>query len=222
MYSFIRLWMGVFSATVAVLFAVGLVPQKGYDLIEVAASIFVRHEATAAQTQEQTEREEIRLERPTRIVIPSANIDFDIVLPATTDISDLDQALSQGVVHYPGSGILGDTSNMLLFGHSSHLRHVRNPAYKALTGIDAVKPGDMIEVVGETSVFRYIVESVRIADKDEELVTFSTGRAELTISTCDTFGAKDDRYVIKAVFAERVEPGEPLDEEGKSWYTEVS
>ena len=48
--------------------------------------------------------------------------------------------------------------------------------------------------------FTYRVRSVDKVDKDETLVTFDTKAHLLTLSTCNSFGSKSDRFVVVAEF----------------------
>jgi sortase (surface protein transpeptidase) len=46
----------------------------------------------------------------------------------------------------------------------------------------------------------YTVTRVQKASEDDVLVDFNKGDRMLTISTCDTFGKKQDRWVVEAEF----------------------
>lgn len=138
---------------------------------------------------------------PVRISAGEVGIDFKVANPGNSDIKTLDAALSQGVVRYPGSAKLGEEGNILLFGHSSFLPIVRNPAYKALNGVMDLKKGDMISVYSERAEYRYRVNKITLAEAGEILVDLrKTGGKRLTISTCNSFGAKEERYVAEAEF----------------------
>ncbi len=217
-FSFIQWWVCIFIVTFVVLMLFGMAPQRMRELPNQIYAVLInqdREAGGAASANVLTlETKEMPIERPelpTRLMIPGAEIDFGVVHPKTADIPVLDQSLSDGVVHYPASALLGEDGNVLLFGHSSHLRYVRNPAFKALTGIENVAAGDEVLVAGERNEYVYRAESLRLANKNEELVDFSTTDGQrLTISTCNTFGEKDDRYVLTAVFVEKRAVGETV------------
>lgn len=137
---------------------------------------------------------------PIRIVIDSVNIDWIVSSPESASIAVLDQALQEGVVHYPGSGTLSDTSNMFLFGHSSYLPVVYNPAYQVFNNLEKTQIGDYIRVYSNKAEYIYKVSSVSLVDASEAMVTFKTGEKKLTLSTCNSFGSKDERYVVEADF----------------------
>lgn len=140
------------------------------------------------------------LNAPKELLIPSVGIRTPVVTPAATDISTLDTALLSGIVRYPSSGEAGERSNMLLFGHSSHLPVVHNPAFKALNGLEGVRLGDEIVVRTGQKDYRYRVYAVRLTTAQEEMISFRTDTRMLTLSTCNTFGSKSERFVVEAVF----------------------
>jgi LPXTG-site transpeptidase (sortase) family protein len=206
MKQFIQWWGGIFIVTLVALSLAGFMPKQGRVIENKLLSSLLHKDVVALEIQvptdsvSQVDVPEV-FERPTHLEIPSVHIAFDIVHPQSSEVSLLDTYLSKGIVYYPGSGLLNEEKNLLLFGHSSNLKHVRNEAYKALTGIEKVIPGDKIFVRGETSEYVYTVESIQLVNKNQELVAFNTGKKEITISTCNTFGKKDDRYVVRASLA---------------------
>ena len=106
-------------------------------------------------------------------------------------------------MHYPGSGYPG-VGNMFLFGHSTNWKYVRNQAYKTFNNIQNLEKGDVVEVYTDNAKYLYRVLSVRLADDSEVLVDFDGGKDMLTISTCNTFGEKQERFVVEADFVRKV------------------
>lgn len=144
-------------------------------------------------------------EYPLRIVIPSVGVDGAVKNPASNNIDVLDNALTLGAVRYPGSGVPG-SGNMFIFGHSTAFKIVQNKAFKIFNTIQNSKVGDEVQIFGDKNVYIYKVTSVKEVNKDDTLVNFNTeGPATLVLSTCDSFGAKTDRFVVQAIF-ERVVP----------------
>lgn len=137
---------------------------------------------------------------PTRIIIESLGIDSVILNPDSTDIAVLDEALLSGVVRYPESGLLNENSNLFLFGHSSYLPVIHNKNFKVFNELKNLKGGEQIRVQSETHEHLYKVESVRLTDATEAVVELGTGTKKLTISTCNSFGAKTERWVVEAEF----------------------
>jgi LPXTG-site transpeptidase (sortase) family protein len=139
---------------------------------------------------------------PTYIEIPSVGVSVSVVNPESTDIGILDNALTRGVVHYPGSGLLNENANVFLFGHSSFLPNVINKNYQAFNGLKRLKGGEEILVRSANREYVYRVTSVTLSDAGEIRVDFDRGVKKLTLSTCNSFGAKDERYVVEAEFVE--------------------
>jgi LPXTG-site transpeptidase (sortase) family protein len=138
---------------------------------------------------------------PARIIAPSIGLDLPVVNPTTTNVDALDRVLSSAVARYPGSAMLGQNGNVLIFGHSSHLPIVHNQMYKAFNGLPDLKVGAVITLVGGGLSYNYQVTTVRQTDATEEYVDLSTDKgALLTLSTCDTFGKKTARWIVEAKF----------------------
>jgi LPXTG-site transpeptidase (sortase) family protein len=140
---------------------------------------------------------------PSRLVIPSIRVDTQVVIPRNTSISTLDTDLTKGPVYYPGSGTING-GNMFIFGHSTGYKVVLNKAYKVFNDLNTLSQGDSIYIESEGKKFLYRVRSVNKVDKNETLVTFDTNEDLLTLSTCNSFGAKSDRYVVVAEFVGQV------------------
>lgn len=157
--------------------------------------VLPRAELSAAEQERQVG------EIPDRITIDKIGVDASISSPEEANIPALDSALSEGVVHYPGSGGIGGNRRMFLFGHSSRLPVVQNEAFRTFNGLDELVVGDEISVSAAGEVQTYRVTSVKVVDKDEALVSFVAGEGKLTLSTCTTFGARENRVVVEAELA---------------------
>jgi LPXTG-site transpeptidase (sortase) family protein len=134
---------------------------------------------------------------PARVSIPKIGVDADVRVPAAVDVSTLDALLARGAVYYPGSGAL-EGGNIFIFGHSTNWAVVQNQAYKTFNDLDELQPGDLIYLSGEGWEAPYEVERVRVAPDSEVLVSFGGDERRLTLSTCNTFGLKEERIVVEA------------------------
>lgn len=178
---FLIFFVLIFLVSFTLISLLGFVP----DEIKIASDEVVGEEAAG--------------EQPIRISVPSINLDWKIENPETNDIKVLDAALKRGVVHYPGSGLLGD-GNMFLFGHSSSYKIVNNQAYKVFNRLKELREGDRIYVYSNENGYVYHVRKVTLVDADKALVNLSTKKKMLTLSTCNTFGKTEERYVVEADF----------------------
>lgn len=147
--------------------------------------------------------DEVVATAPERIVIPAIGVESQITAPESTNVDVLDRALLLGTVHYPGSGMLGENGNVLLFAHSSYLPVVKNKAFQAFNELGKLEMGDLVTVYSATHAFTYSVTSVKLAPADTVLITFTADEPILTLATCNTFGAKQDRWVVSARLVER-------------------
>ena len=199
-YIVFSVWfLAIFGVSYAALFGLGLVPKEVDSTGRETVLDHLRENALETVSNGTLNEVQGTGETPVHLEIPLSNTDVAIQNPNTTDPVLLDEYLKKGIVRYPGSGLLGK-GNVLLFGHSSHLKVVNNPNYKALNGIENLSVGDEIYVKSEEGeTFVYKVKSVRMAPASEIKVDFSTENM-LTISTCNNFGAKEDRHVVEAVF----------------------
>lgn len=142
------------------------------------------------------------IEFPVRIAIPALKIAATIENPSTTNAATLDSLLLKGAVRYPTSALLGETGNVVIFGHSSYLPIVHNQAYKTFNGIQKLVAGDIVTVSSSDTSYTYKVRTVvKESTNDGEIPLEVVGRV-LTLSTCDSFGAKTDRFVVVADFVE--------------------
>lgn len=141
---------------------------------------------------------------PQRLVIPSINMDAKIYSPTSTSTKDLDHELTKGPVRYPGSGTVG-FGNMFIFGHSTGWSVVQNKAYKVFNQIKTLHKGDVIYVDAApdssgVKTYEYRVREVTEVNKNDTQINFDTTNNMLTLSTCDSFGARSDRFVVTADF----------------------
>ncbi len=156
--------------------------------------------ALASNYPQSDSKENTMYEQAVHIRIPSVSIDINIEHPESRDITVLDQALQDGVVQYPGTGLLNEETNIFIFGHSSFLPNVINKNYQAFNGLKNVEVGDEVFVDSYTTRYVYRVESLELAEADVVRVNFEEGKRKLTLSTCNSFGAESERYVVEAVY----------------------
>lgn len=214
-YTFAMIFFSVSFSTFAFMYMAGLIPEELRSVrSDVSASTeadddideLVRNTPSTGNRVTAALPAGAREELPVRIRAERLGIDVPVVNPTSTGIALLDEELKRGVVRYPTSGKLGK-ENMLIFGHSTSIRVVNNQMYKAFNGLKDAKIGDTIIVESGTTAYIYKVFSVRLTTTEEALVEFKPGRNMLTLSTCNTFGKKEERYVVEADFVEAVALG---------------
>jgi LPXTG-site transpeptidase (sortase) family protein len=134
------------------------------------------------------------------LVIPRLSLTVPIVW--TQDHTNLDDDLTKGAVHYPGTAMPGETGVMYISGHSSDYLWKNHPYKQIFAKINALQPGDdiMIEshdTSGKLMTHRYSVESKGVFKPDDQSQFYSTDSV-LNLSTCWPIGSQKDRYVVSA------------------------
>lgn len=118
-----------------------------------------------------------------QLSIPSIKKKFNIF--QGTD----NQTLKKGVGHYIGSVMPGVENNSVLAGHRDTV----------FSNLGKVKIGAVIRVDMNSGSYRYIVDRIRIVDRNDRTVIVPTSEARLTLSTCYPFsfiGNAPKRYVV--------------------------
>jgi len=196
-WRFLFTFLITFFVTLTLLSAIGFVPESIDEEYDFSAPSV----ETTSKTDDAPARSTGIVEQPVRIIIPSIGINSRVRNPVSRDIATLDTALLSGVVRYPGSSKLGESGNMLLFGHSSYLPVVNNQNYKAFNGIQKLMKGDQVLVQSEGLEYVYRVTSVRKTDASEALIDLrKDGSLRLTLSTCNSFGSASERFIVEADF----------------------
>lgn len=197
-------FVAIFLITFVLLYAFGLVPDEFKTVNNTNFSDSektITNNSVGTTDEDELKSDSIQTQtRPSRITIPKIGVDAVINHPNSYNIQVLDEALKTGAVYYPGSGTI-EEGNMFVFGHSTNWKVVNNPAYKTFNNLDKLSKGDEITILdenGETHI--YAVDKVTLADDSAALVNFDHTGRKLTISTCNTFGQKQERWVVEATF----------------------
>ncbi len=140
---------------------------------------------------------------PVRITIDKLDREVAVLNPESRNIADLDAALLDGVVRHPDSADFTKDGNILILGHSSYLPNVLNKNFQAFNGLQTLTWGDKIRLTSADTEYVYRVEKVYEAKASEVFVPETPGEARLTLATCDSFGAKDDRFIVEAVLIDK-------------------
>ena len=80
---------------------------------------------------------------------------------------------------------------------------VNNQAYKTFNGIQKFVAGDVVTVYSSGTAYTYLVRSVaKESVNDNKGIPLEVSGRVLTLVTCNSFGAKEDRFVVTADFVE--------------------
>jgi len=204
--SFLKDFVIICFVTFGILYLFGFVPNelKINDIRHSNKEAILENNSIIGGTVSIKEKENLPVviksgELPIRIKIDAIGVDTSIYNPETTDIKVMDEYLLRGAVRYPGSGLLG-MGNIFLFGHSTGYKVVNNQAYKTFNGLGKLKVGDEIIVYSSSAKYVYSVTNVEMKTASKIEVDFSNIKNMLTLSTCNVFGEKEDRYIVEAIF----------------------
>lgn len=196
-------FLAIFFITFSILFLLGLVPEE--LSISPTKDFEINNEKTEIDNVVETQQEnnqQVAIQetytRPDRVVISKIGVDSTIQKPDSANVEILDEALRYGAVHYPGSGSV-ESGNVFLFGHSTGFRVVQNQAYKTFNDLNKLVSGDEIILYADDKKYIYAVEKVSLVDENTAFIDLSKEGRRLTISTCNSFGTKQERWVAEAV-----------------------
>jgi LPXTG-site transpeptidase (sortase) family protein len=195
--TFVLVFFGIITLTYGILFAIDFIPE--------APEVTEKTEELSPAPTVEIVRDEVKSLDPTpnRIIIDKLDREIVILNPDTSTIEALDAALLEGVVRHPDSADFGQEGTMFLLGHSSYLPNVFNKNFQAFNGIQKLTWGDRIRVQSSDTEYVYRVDRVYETKASEAEIEIVTGEPKLALATCDSFGAKDDRFVVEATLIEQ-------------------
>ena len=113
--------------------------------------------------------------------------------------TDADQ-LRSGPGHYPGTPLPGEAGNVAIAGHRTTYLH---PFYN----LDALAPGDAINILTVQGLFVYHVISSQAVDPTDVAVVAPTPTPMLTLTTCNPRYSASQRLVVQAALVSDVLTG---------------
>jgi len=129
---------------------------------------------------------------PTRLAIPSLAIDAPV---AEVDIEWQKGELTWAVGHYKNSANPGQPGDVIMYGHKSSYIRGEGSVFRNLYKIGL---GDPIYVATGNNWYRYRVNEVEIADKNDISVLAPAGQPRLILITCEPDFVYSHRLVVKA------------------------
>ncbi|MFZ1075374.1 MAG: sortase [Minisyncoccia bacterium] len=194
-WMFLAVFSAIFLASILLLGMLDLLPDK--EPVPTGAAPVVTSLPVASTTPDA-----VVAELPVKISIPIIDLNVTVSNPTSTNIDVLDNALLAGAARYPTSAKLGEDGNVVIFGHSSYLPIVNNQAYKTFDGIQKLVAGNVVTVYSDDTAYTYRVRSVTKESANDAAIPLQVTGRVLTLSTCDSFGEKTDRFVVVADFVD--------------------
>lgn len=196
---FIFVSLGAAAVLYAVLYVADFLPEA--PVLESVA-VSTGSEAPASSEARFLEAVQTEVILPTRVRIDALDREVVVLNPDDASTAVLDAALLQGIVRHPDSADLSTPGTMFLLGHSSHLPTVKNKNFQAFNDIEKLKVGDTIRVYTPTHEYVYTVNRVYEAKASRAEVPLQFETPKLVLATCNSFGTKDDRFIVEAGFTE--------------------
>lgn len=148
----------------------------------------------------------------TRIIIPRINQNVPVVGVKNENLiarkwdeleADIQKALRNGVIHYPGTALPGDNGNVVITGHSSYYAWDAGRFKDVFALLHDVKIGDRVVVYFNQKKFVYEVNKIKVvAPKDVDILG-PTSSEQLTLITCTPIGTNLKRLIVIAKLIEK-------------------
>lgn len=142
-----------------------------------------------------------------RIIIPRINKNVPIVAVSTENLikrdwealeADIQGALQDGVVHYPGTAEAGENGNVVITGHSSYFPWDPGRFKDVFALLHEIVVGDDIIVYRDQKPFRYRVYETKVVTPQQVEVLTQEGDDRLTLITCTPVGTNLKRLIVLA------------------------
>ncbi len=142
-----------------------------------------------------------------RIVVPRIDQNIPIVRISSDSLirrdwkaleNEMQDALKDGVVHYPGTSLPGETGNIVITGHSSYFPWDAGRFKDVFALLVDVVEGDKVVVYHEQDKYIYEVYDIKIVLPEDIEVLKQTPEDKLTLITCWPVGTNLKRLIVTA------------------------
>lgn len=166
---------------------------------EVVIAPFIQPSRASAATPIIVSSDSVAPTTTPEVIIPKINVEIPVdYTQTTTDESAIENALEDGVVHYPTTVLPGQVGNAAFFGHSSN-NIFNNGKYKfAFVLLHTLQKGDTFYLTYNDKVYIYKVISRSIVDPSDVgvLGPVAGQTATATLITCDPPGTSLHRLIV--------------------------
>lgn len=130
--------------------------------------------------------------------IPIVNVSSESLLKRDWDglEKDMQEALKDGVVHYPGTSLPGQTGNVVITGHSSYFPWDAGRFKDVFALLHDVVEGDKIVIYYNQDKYLYEVDNIKIILPEEIDVLKQTPDDRITLITCTPVGTNLKRLIV--------------------------
>ncbi|MFA6305651.1 MAG: sortase [Candidatus Gracilibacteria bacterium] len=151
-----------------------------------------------------------------RLIIPRINQNLPVVRINSESLirrdwnaleKEMQNALKDGVVHYPGTSIPGESGNMAITGHSSYFPWDSGRFKDVFALLHDVVQGDKLVMYWDGKKYIYEVTEIKVVLPNDISILKQTPESTLTLITCTPVGTNLKRLVVRA---------KPIEDLGKS------
>lgn len=142
-----------------------------------------------------------------RLIIPRINQNLPIVRVSSENLvardwnaleKDIQNALRDGVVHYPGTSLPGQSGNAVVTGHSSYFPWDSGRFKDVFALLHEVVVGDKLVAYYNQEKIVYEVTEIKVVLPDDIDVLKQTPEERLTLITCTPVGTNLKRLIVIA------------------------
>ena len=133
------------------------------------------------------------------INIPKISVGAPVIYSQTVvDQKAFQQALHDGVVHYPATALPGQAGNIVIFGHSSDQWWAPGHYKFVFSLLDKLEKKDQITLDYDGIRYVYEVTEKYVVLPDNTEVLSPSAKHKLTLITCTPVGSNKKRLIIEA------------------------
>ncbi len=129
------------------------------------------------------------------IIITRLGIRAPLVSAVGTTQKELNDALNQGVILYPGSALPGQNGEVVVSGHSSIFPWVKTQYGQVFTLLDKLQVGDTVSLVYEHRQYDYQITGQKVFNPNQVKIS-ETSEPLLKMTTCWPIGTSAKRLVV--------------------------
>lgn len=143
-----------------------------------------------------------------RLLIPSLGLNVPIVIPPGDALlkedwerleQDIQAALENGTIHYPGTARPGQAGNFFITGHSSYYPWSKGKYKSVFARLPAMKTGDEFWIYYGGDRHRYVIqEKHEVKPTDVHVLDQPLDRRIATLMTCVPVGTTLRRLILTA------------------------
>ncbi|MBI2607559.1 MAG: sortase [Candidatus Doudnabacteria bacterium] len=157
--------------------------------------------------KQRQEQEQLLVEEelpPNTLTVPSLGIMVPIILDSGSSESEFQEALRNGVVHYPGTAQVGQAGNSYIFGHSSDYFWSRGNYKTVFAVLPKINIGDEVMATdAEGQEYFYQVKETKVVGpSDLSVLEQDYTKKRLTLQTSYPIGTALKRFIVIAELKE--------------------